>query len=466
MAAGLLPNFKSFYDGSQVFTTEADEVAPNLEPWIQWYSAHTGLSFRQHRVFNLTDGPKAPYDDLWRILRREGIRVANCSSMNCREFSFPESFFLPDPWCTTEKAFPAPLNGFHRFIASHVQEYSNASKRSAPAEYLGFAAFLLRHGLRAKTVLAAASLFAREIVSRGKTAWKRAPLLDKLQFDVFRHYQRKFDFEFATFFSNSTAHYQHAYWRYMEPELFTPSPPEKIRQHQAAVLYGYQEMDKLLGDFLAMEAEVVTLVLASALSQQPYLRFEKTGGKHFYRPKNIEALLGLLHIRYDRVLPVMTHQYILHLDSKESREAAERALRSVKIGQEEVFSLRSVGDHELYFGNRIGSLVENNTCLTLTDADIVQNLPFYEIFYQIPDTKSGYHHPDGVLWIKTGSHQRHEQKVSILDVFPTVLDFFGVETQENGPHKLLGETLWPFTSRTGPVLPLPSDEIKSLAKAL
>ena len=44
MAEGRLPNFKRFHDASAVFITEADErAAPNLEPWIQWYSVHTGL---------------------------------------------------------------------------------------------------------------------------------------------------------------------------------------------------------------------------------------------------------------------------------------------------------------------------------------------------------------------------------------------------------------------------------------
>jgi hypothetical protein len=46
MASGDLPNFKRFYDRSQVFITEADDFDPvNLEPWIQWYSIHTGLPF-------------------------------------------------------------------------------------------------------------------------------------------------------------------------------------------------------------------------------------------------------------------------------------------------------------------------------------------------------------------------------------------------------------------------------------
>jgi len=31
---GYLPNFKRLRDESSVFTTDAEEVAPNLDPWI------------------------------------------------------------------------------------------------------------------------------------------------------------------------------------------------------------------------------------------------------------------------------------------------------------------------------------------------------------------------------------------------------------------------------------------------
>ena len=48
---GELPNFQRFYRESAVFTTMSDETeAPNLEPWIQWYSLHTGLPFREHKI--------------------------------------------------------------------------------------------------------------------------------------------------------------------------------------------------------------------------------------------------------------------------------------------------------------------------------------------------------------------------------------------------------------------------------
>ena len=128
MSEGKLPHFKSFYQNSQVFIAEADSPATeHLEPWIQWYSMHTGLPFQQHGVFHLTDGPAAGHADLWKMLSDSGLTVASCASMNVRGFTTPGCFFLPDPWCASEDPFPPELNSYQTLIRSQVQENSNST---------------------------------------------------------------------------------------------------------------------------------------------------------------------------------------------------------------------------------------------------------------------------------------------------------------------------------------------------
>ncbi|TMK26141.1 MAG: hypothetical protein E6G62_03120, partial [Actinobacteria bacterium] len=53
MRAGKLPTFARFFAQSQVFTTDAGEKPPNLEPWIQWPTVHSGLPFSDHGIFSL-----------------------------------------------------------------------------------------------------------------------------------------------------------------------------------------------------------------------------------------------------------------------------------------------------------------------------------------------------------------------------------------------------------------------------
>ncbi len=108
--------------------------------------------------------------------------------------------------------------------------------------------------------------------------------MDRLQWDVFCHYYWKCRPDFSTFFVNSTAHYQHTYWRNMTPENFQIKPSdEENRAYGGAILYGYQQMDVLMGKFMKMAGRDKTLIFCTGLSQQPYLKAEASGGRHYYR---------------------------------------------------------------------------------------------------------------------------------------------------------------------------------------
>jgi len=427
MEEGHLPNFKALHDSSQVFVTEADaERVELLEPWIQWYDVHTGLAYDQHHVFHLTDGAVAGHPDLWRTLIDHGKTVGNCSSMNARSFSSPGSYFIPDPWCTTESASPAEINDFYRVVARSVQEYTNESTSLTKADYAKFAMFLLRHGLRPGTVAAIVGQLAADKLVDRKLSWKRPAVLDRILFDVFRHYQTALRPDFATYFANSTAHLQHAYWRHMDPAPFEIRPPEsEMKTYGKAVFFGYVQMDRLIGEFLRLADDDVMLVFATALSQQPFLREEQYGGSHFYRLKNPDAFLDMLEVPYVRTDPVMTNQYVVTFADGESASRGKQALASVTCNGKEIFDFDNSQENRLLFGNGMHRLVADDAPIEVGGRP-VERTSYKDLFYLIPEIKSGRHHPDGALWFRTGRHFRHDGKVSVLDVFPTVLEFFGI----------------------------------------
>ena len=176
--------------------------------------------------------------------------------MNAPAFAAPGSFYLPDPWCSTEPPYPPELAAYQRVVVTKVQENSNAGASIGRAEYIDFAKFLVRNGLRTGTVLAIAEQLVSEI-RKQDTGWKRAALLDKLQLDVFLKYWKRTKPDFASFFLNSTAHFQHAYYHLLQPEKFHLSPEDlDDPAHQDAILFGYKEMDRCLADFFALERQV------------------------------------------------------------------------------------------------------------------------------------------------------------------------------------------------------------------
>lgn len=440
MASGELPNFKSLYDTAQVYITTVDVDDPvNLEPWIQWYSIHTGLSYDQHGVFHLTDGPRAGHPDIWEMLQNAGYRVGNCGSMNAKHFAAPGCYYLPDPWCTSERASPDALNAFHSFVAANVQEYTNSNSKLGVADYARFLSFLLTHGLRPATVATILKQLGTEKFVDGAEYWRRVALLDMLQFDVFKHCQKKLRPHFSTFFANSVAHLQHAYWREMEPQAFVVKSPEKQQLRYAdAILFGYRQTDLLVGEFLRMADEQnALLVFATALSQQPFLKYEAIGGQQFYRVRKIEALLDELDISFETVQPTMTHQYQMLFASEAAMEAAKIKLASLRMDGQQVFGFDRTEGCSLYFGCVIRTALPGQAMMTIGNREA----RFFDTFYHIEATKSGRHHPDGCLWIRSGRHQTHNEKVSILDILPTMLAHFNVQAPEAIRHKLKGQVL-------------------------
>ncbi len=423
MADGTLPNFKRFYDASQVMTGVADvEDERFLEPWIQWYSLHTGLSYDQHQVFHLTDGPKAGHTDIWHALLAGGISVGNCAGMNAPAFASPGSFYLPDPWCSTEPPYPAELAAYQRVVVTKVQENSNAGAAIGRAEYADFAKFLVRNGLRPSTVLAIGEQMLSEVTGGGKTGWKRAALLDKLQLDVFLKYWKRTKPDFASFFLNSTAHFQHAYFHLLEPEKFSlPADDLDDPVHRDAILFGYKEMDRVLADFFALERFGVTLVLSTALSQQP----NADAGRRYYRPKDAAALLARFNLHPTSLLPVMAQQYSAEFSDQTAAEHARVRLEGMQVGGRTVFGFDDAPANSLFFGCGLGDELAATTTVTLTPGGN-EAVPFFDLFYRVPHMKTGVHHPDSVLWFKTGTHAVHAEKTSILNLFPTFLEYYGV----------------------------------------
>jgi len=426
MDQGKLPNFTALYNSSQIFTSIADVSEPEyLEPWIQWYSIHTGLPYDEHKVFYLTDGPKSDHSDIWRRLAGLGKSVMNCGSMNARALAGAGVFYLPDPWCNNEPAWPTEIEVFKTVVAKLVQE-STRGVALGVQEWLPFATFLLRHGLAADTVRAILAQLGSERLSRADVKWRRVALADRLQFDLFRHYYRRMRPDFATFFINSTAHLQHAYWRHMDPDAFPLKPAkDEIESYGDAVLFGYRSMDALLRRFFALAEADTTIILCSALSQQPFLKREGRGGQHFYRLRDVPHFLQMLDIAPGLVEPVMTHQYRLRFADGAAAEKALAVLRRLKLGAETVLGARLSGT-DIHFGCQIYDRLEGDREIAGVPG---RNEPlyFFDLFYAIDAVKSARHHPEGVLWLRTGEHEVHTEPVSILDIAPTIYDLTGVD---------------------------------------
>jgi hypothetical protein len=419
MDRGALPNFLRFHKASTVYTTDAEEDEPNLEPWIQWPSIHSGMPFREHGIFHLGDGRKMEQKCLAEVLSDAGLPVGVCGSMNLN-YGKLNGYVIPDPWDKQGAVHPEWLQPFFQTVARQVQESSRAGF-GGKAELMRFGLFLLKNGLTAGTAWALLCQIIHERFNSG-VRWRRACLLDRIQYDLFRRLNRMFGVRFATFFCNSTAHFQHYHWRNMEPERFAVPPPATDHPSlHGAILHGYQAMDQLIGRFLRDYPDAV-LMLCTALSQQPWVDTTKCT----FRPKKFETLLEFARVSVasSAIKPVMAEQFHVECPDEDAAAQTERRFRELVVDDQPLMAVKREG-HNVFAGCRvIDQAVLDRPVTRRSDGD---QRRFGDLFYMIHTMRSGRHHPDGVLWVRNGRHEVVPEKVPLTDIAPMILDHFGVE---------------------------------------
>lgn len=430
MQDGILPNFSAFYEEAEIYITQAGEQHPNLEPWIQWLTIHSGIPYNEHKLFHLGDGRKLQANCVAQILSDAGVPAGVFGSMN-NNYRKLNGYYIPDPWDQSGQPFPEALKPFHDVISRQVLD-STKSNGLSKRDVGRFLYFLASHGISLSTLLSCVRQMLHDNRNPG-LRWRRAMLLDLINYDIFCWLNRNTRARFATFFSNSTAHFQHYFWRDMEPGKFTiPVPSKNDPSLKTAVPDGYVAMDRLMGRFMRDYPDAL-LVFCTALSQQPWIDTSKCT----FRPRDFHAFLKFAGVQsnYSGVRPVMAEQF--HIDCASDHDAM--------VIQEAIQKL-SVDGKPLMFVRRNGSVVfagcriYDDSALHGTVESATGSAPFDTLFYMIGTMRSGKHHPDGALWVRTGRHKVYPDRVPIVDIAPSILEFFHV----GKPAYMRGQPLQSF----------------------
>jgi hypothetical protein len=413
---GLLPNFQRLYESSTIYTTDAQEAAPQLEPWIQWMTVHSGMHYAMHGAFHLGDGRQVRQKCLATLLSEAGVRVGVFGSMNTN-YERLNGYYVPDPWESQARPNPAWLAPFFTTVSKQVQAASG-NDGLGKQDLIKFGLYMLRRGLRARTVKAILKQLADERRDNG-VKWRRASLLEKIQYDLFAYLDRKFRPQFATFFCNSTAHYQHYFWRNMHPEIFEMPPDGQDHPSlQTAILYGYQEMDKLIGWFLKDFSDA-TLILCTALSQQPWTDTTKCT----FRPRDFRQFLDFAGIAPDwaKVEPVMAEEFRLNLPDETAAIEASCRLSRLQFDGSPLMKFEVKGNSIF-----TGCAIQDARAMQGRISDGTgQTAAFRDYFHMVNSVRSGRHHPHGVLWVGNGQHRVVEDCVSLSAIAPAILKRYG-----------------------------------------
>jgi hypothetical protein len=153
--------------------------------------------------------------------------------------------------------------------------------------------------------------------------------------------------------------------------------------------------------------------------------------KSVYRPRKFEKVLEFAGINSNFVCsPVMAEEFHIRFENEQDATQAEEKLKALQVltvqGGRPMMRLKRNGK-DIYAGCGIFEKIVSDA--TLRNASSGKSIPFFKIFYQIEEIKSGMHHPDRVLWIRNPSceHSIHQEKVSLLSIAPTVLEILGIK---------------------------------------
>jgi hypothetical protein len=105
------------------------------------------------------------------------------------------------------------------------------------------------------------------------------------------------------------------------------------------------------------------VILCSALSQQPLLKFEQKGGQHFYRLHDVAGCLTMLGTTPVKVEPVMTHQYLVHFGSEKATATARERLAAITLDGKAVCDVRQEPGESVTFGCQLSTSLSGEELL-------------------------------------------------------------------------------------------------------
>jgi hypothetical protein len=314
---GRFPNFERLLQ-TEYRETSSEASYEKLEPWIQWVSAHSGMTADEHGVFRLGDAVKTEFPQLLGTLEKKGLRVGGVSPMNMANQTRQPAYFIPDPWTQTPTDGSVWSKGIWSAISQAVNDNAQGKITAGTLGWLALAfARFASWGRLGRYV---------SLARRSRSApWRKALFLDLFLDDVHQGLLDAKGPDFSILFLNAGAHIQHHYLfnakGLSDNKLANPS--WYLAPDQDPFVEMLEVFDVILGRHLSQGRD---LIVATGLSQVPYDRV-----KFYYRLKNHHAFLQRLGVPFVHALPRMTRDFLVECSDEQAAAEAARQLGSVRV---------------------------------------------------------------------------------------------------------------------------------------
>lgn len=413
-----LPSFRTLFDTFQYVETFAEQRYEELEPWIQWVSAHSGKSFAEHGVFRLGDGAGIDFCQIFERLEQSGRKVGAISPMNGRNALARPAYFVPDPWTMTA----SDGSGFSRRLTAMLRQTVNENSQGRIS--LASLKTLAEVALRTFTVGDQRALLALIAKAKGRQ-WIKALVLDRIIHHVHLYLLRRAAPDVSFVFLNAGAHIQHHYY-FNSPfaDSASRNPDWYVDPKADPILDMIVAYDAMLADHLAMLESGTRLIVATGLTQVPYDRV-----KFYYRLKSHATFLRSLGIEFKQALPRMTRDFEVLFDNKQAAQAAVRTLTSVRMTKDGTALFGDIQNRGLSVFVTLTYGIEIQRGDTVAyDGGVVDDIHSHVVFVAI---KNGMHSSKGFAFFSPGSlHQPPQEPVHVSALFGLTLEACGAAQSE------------------------------------
>lgn len=312
---GELPNLNRLIDRHGLIETTSEEHYQELEPWIQWVTAHTGLALKDHGVFRLGDIVDHDLCQIWEWLEDRGISVGATSPMNAKNRTRDAAFFLPDPWTET-RVTGSPL--LEQVVAAASQAVNeNSGAKLSPKSAAALSGAVLRY-CGARDYVQLASYVG--LALRGRK-WALALVLDELLAAITLSETRAKRPGYVSLFLNGGAHLQHHYMFnsavYDGPHR---NPEWLIAENDDPILGVYRQYDRLVGR-IEKALPDYRLLIATGLHQNPYPQ-----ECYYWRLADHDTFLHEIGCENFDVQPRMSRDFLVEAGDAANAAAIERRL--------------------------------------------------------------------------------------------------------------------------------------------
>lgn len=318
VAQGRLPALGRVIRAQGVRETTSEARYEEIEPWIQWVTAHTGMTLAEHGVFRLGDIVDQDIPQIWERLEEQGVTVGAVSPMNAKNRTKQASFFIPDPWTPTE------VTG--SFLARNLYDaISQAVNDNAQARIALRSIFWLLVGAARYARVVNYPRYLRMALGARRKPWYKAMFLDLLLADVFIKLTASTRPGFATLFLNAGAHIQHHYMFssdvYNGPQR---NPDWYVDPESDPVFEVYELYDRIVAQVTDKFPDA-RLLIATGLHQDPHPKLT-----YYWRLTDHSGFLARHGILFTAVEPKMSRDFHIRCADAEQARAAEAALNAMR----------------------------------------------------------------------------------------------------------------------------------------